>query len=399
MQQFITIEEARTLVLAQVGIGATETIGLENTFQRTLAESVNADRDYPPFNRAAMDGIAICSTDILEKNIFQYKVMEVILAGSESSMPLTSGYCYRIMTGAALPDCANVVIKIEDCTVDDNHISISKDVKVKPFLNIAQQGEDAKDGSCILELGTVLNATCMAALASVGASTVSVYRKPTVAIISTGAEVVEVGSAVSPFQIRNSNTYALQGFLAALGLENVKSYLVGDDTMLLKHTISEALTADVVIITGGVSMGAADFVPQILDSLGVTPIFHKVKIKPGKPVWFGRNKDTAVFALPGNPMSVQATFKLLVEPYILAFMGQSTKPITYLPLASDRKKKVALDEYFPCKLSGIKPTTLVPIANNGSGDIISNIHTHGLARHSLLEGDLQADDWVEFISW
>lgn len=399
MQQFITIEEAQALVLAQVGVATTETIGLENAFQRTLAKSVNADRDYPPFNRAAMDGIAIDSTDFLERNISQYEVIEEILAGGESTKKLASGQCYRIMTGAAVPDSANVVIKIEDCTLTKNSVSVNKDLKIRPFLNIAQQGEDAKAHQGILEVGTELNATCMAALASVGASSVSVFKKPMVAIISTGEEVVEVSKIVTPFQIRNSNAYALQGFLAAIGIERVKRYLVGDNIILLKQIITEALSADIVIITGGVSMGAADFVPQILHSLGVEPIFHKVKIKPGKPLWFGRSEGSVVFALPGNPMSVQATFKLLVEPYIASFMRQTPKLITYLPLALDRKKKVALDEYFSCKLSGSKPTTLVPIANNGSGDIISNIHSHGLARHSMQHDDLQAGDWVEFIGW
>ena len=398
MKQFITVQEAQQLIASEAKGWGPETILLENAFQRTLAEDVLADRDYPPFNRAAMDGIAIRAEDFLENKITSFQIVEELLAGATSQQILTTGQCFRIMTGAAVPTSANAVVKIEDCIINENTANVSDDAKIKLWLNIAIQGEDAKAQQCILQKGTLINATVLAGLASVGKNEVLVSKKPKVAIIATGNEIVGLNAAVLPHQIRNSNTFALIGLLQSLGIAVAQQHLVGDDKVCLKETVQMAMVCDVVIITGGVSMGAADYVPQVLEENGVLPIFHKVKIKPGKPIWFGSNGNTTVFALPGNPMSVQTTFKIFVAPYLQLSMQQLQKTPFFLPMAVAKNHKVALDEYFPCTLSGF-PSAILPLQHNGSGDIISNITADGIALHPATSGDLSIGDSVTFLPW
>lgn len=397
MQLFITVAEAQALIAKQAKNWGTEVIFLEDAANRTLAEAVYADRDYPPFNRAAMDGIAIRSEDCLDLKINNFQIVEELLAGAIPQHSITKGQCFRIMTGAAVPTSANAVVKIEDCIITGSTITIKEESKIRLWLNIALQGEDAKAHQIIIQSGTVINATVLATLASVGKKEVLVFKKPTIAIIATGNEIVKIDENILPHQIRNSNTYTLLGLIASLGLKITQNHVVSDDKAELKKTLQQAINCDVVIITGGVSMGTADFVPQILMDNGITPIFHKVKIKPGKPIWFGNNGSSTVFALPGNPMSVQTTFKVFVEPY-LQQANQLPKVSMYLPMAIGKKQKVLLDEYFACTLEG-NPTTIRPLQNNGSGDIISNIKSDGIGLHTAQLGDLEKGDVVKFISW
>lgn len=397
MQLFVTVSEAQTLIANQAKTWGTETIYLEDAYHRTLAEVVHADRDYPPFNRAAMDGIAIRSEDFLDHKINSFKIVEELLAGETPQYCITKGECFRIMTGAAVPPSANAVVKIEDCKVTHSSVIVNEGSKIKPWLNIAMQGEDAKEHQVVIQSGTIINATVLATLASLGKKEVSVFKKPTISVIATGNEIVKINDKVLPHQIRNSNTYALIGLIQFLGLKITQNHLANDDKAELKKTLQEAMACDVIIMTGGVSMGTADFVPQVLVENGITPIFHKVKIKPGKPIWFGCNENTVVFALPGNPMSVQTTFKIFVEPY-LQQVNQFPKDFLYLPMAVGKKQKILIDEYFACTLIG-NPSSIQPLKNNGSGDIISNIKSHGVALHASDSGDLQPGQHVKYIAW
>ena len=253
MKQFITVEEAQQLIALEAKGWGSETILLENAFQRTLAEDVLADRDYPPFNRAAMDGIAIRAEDFLDNKITIFQIVDELLAGATSELSLTAGQCFRIMTGAAVPNSANAVVKVEDCIINGNTAVVAENSKIKFSLNIAIQGEDAKAQQCILKKGTLINATVLAALASVGKYEVSVAKKPTVAIIATGNEIVSVNASVLPHQIRNSNTFTLIGLLQSLGIAVTQQHLVGDDKSLMEKTLQAAMVCDVVIFTGGVS--------------------------------------------------------------------------------------------------------------------------------------------------
>lgn len=400
MQILISIEEALALIGKEASEANTETIALENAHQRIIAEDVCSDRDYPPFNRSAMDGIAIKSDDFTRLNITSYEIIEDILAGGSPQKSLLSGQCYKIMTGASVPNSSDAVLKIEDCKIENNIARINSSINVKPYLNIAQQGEDALKNTLIIPKHTSISPTVMAGLASVGKNKIEVIKKPSVAIIATGDEVVNLTSPVKPNQIRNSNTYSLIGQLSSLGISAQQLSLVGDKPIELEEKIKEALQYDVLIITGGVSMGAADYVPQILHQVEVRPIFHKVKIKPGKPIWFGKKNKTAVFALPGNPMSVQTTFRLFVVPYLNYFNSDTlTGKVFHLPLAINKPKKVALDEFFACNLTHEPQTSVVPLKNNGSGDIISNISSQGFARHPINASDLNQGDIIEYYEW
>lgn len=237
----------------------------------------------------------------------------------------------------------------------------------------------------------------VSALAVTGRSNVLVHQLPKIAVISTGDEVVPVGQEIQAHQIRDSNSYALASFLHQRGLEITYRKLVSDNKDLLRSAIQEVLTYDLVIFSGGVSMGEADFVPGVLADCGVQPLFHKVKLKPGKPLWFGKlPAGGVVFGLPGNPMSCQVCYKVFIEPFLRKCFDLPKALTLQLPLLVPKKKNAKLDQYFPCVMErkGIKPVVI-----NGSGDITSTLRSHGLALHPLETEDLKEGDTVEFIFW
>ncbi|HVD97227.1 MAG TPA: molybdopterin molybdotransferase MoeA [Cytophagaceae bacterium] len=393
----ITVQQAQALILQQAHSFGTEEILLGDAYQRVLAIAVEADRDYPPFHRAAMDGYALRSEDF-DKGIRSFTVAEEIFAGALSAKKIKQGECYKIMTGASTPLEADAIIRVEDATQINDTVVFQID-SLKKGQNIAAKGEDRKKGELVLEENTLLTAPELAALAVLGKDKVNVYKLPKVAIISTGDEVVSLGNEVLEHQIRDSNSYAVEGFLMKYNIPLAARILVKDNKQLLQQAIEAQLSADILILSGGVSMGDADFVPEILQQAGVEKLFHKVAIKPGKPLWFGRSKRGVVFALPGNPMSVQVAFKLFIEPFLRQCYGLPALPEWRLPLAVAKKKKVKLDEYFPCILESQQMTSLKPATFNGSGDVTSILYSQGLALHESEREAIQAGEIVKFWLW
>jgi molybdopterin molybdotransferase len=239
----------------------------------------------------------------------------------------------------------------------------------------------------------------MGTLASLGKAFIKVYRKPNVAIISTGNEIKKVSEAILPYHIRDSNTYSTTGFFYNYHITPAYKEIIPDDKEKLRAGIEKALEADILILSGGVSMGDADFIPEILQELGVKKIFHKIQIKPGKPLWFGKTESTVVFALPGNPFSVQVAFKIFIEPYLRACMGMKQIIPLKLPIAGNKKKKTSFDEYFPCKISSLNQTRIQSVAFNGSGDIRAAIESDGIALHPSAQGDISEGEFMEFLFW
>ncbi len=297
--------EAQQMITALSRSFGQEEIALSDADGRVLAEDIYADRDYPPFNRSAMDGYAISTSD-WGNGIREFRVQQVIYAGEAAKEALNPGTCYKIMTGAPVPQSANAVIRREDAEQTDDIVKFNLE-NIKPLQNISRQGEDMRQGDKILSKGTLCSFAVISILASLGKSTVLVQSLPKVALFTTGNELVEVGMPVSATQIRNSNQYLLKSLLKKWLVKPTICKHIIDDKAQLKTALSEALSLDIIITCGGVSAGDADYLPEVLADLGVKKLFHKVAIKPGKPVWCGQIPNGGlVFALPGNPVSCMA---------------------------------------------------------------------------------------------
>lgn len=392
-----TLDSALKLISSLVTGFAKELVSLEDADGRFLSKDIIADRNYPPFNRAAMDGYAIMKID-WEKGIRKYKIAETILAGQASQVQITSGYCYKIMTGAATPPAADAIIRREDAKEFDQEVELQAD-EVRSYQNISREGEDAKKGNLLVRAPARCNAQIISILAATGNHQVEVYSLPSVSVVTTGDEVVPIPGAVTPYQIRNSNQFLLKSLLKKWQISPRFSRHVGDQIEALQEALSEAIKSDITIINGGVSAGDADYVPAILKSLGVKEIFHKVSIRPGKPLWVGQtSEDKVVFALPGNPLSCLTTFTIFVESFLFKSNGFESRPSFKLPILQSRSKKHSLTEFFPVRLDP-EAVGLQVLGYNGSGDITAGVFADGLGVQpndcpSLLNGDL-----VEFYSF
>lgn len=365
----LSFQEAQKIIVSEAAPLRTEQIPLDKAVGRMLASDVYADRDYPPFNRAAMDGFALRSGE-LAGGIRTFTIVDTIYAGTVPKEPAGPGTCYRIMTGAAVPEGMDAVVRVED-TVERGAVMTTAINSFKPFLNIARRGEDVKLGEPVLRCPLMCSASITSVLATVGKSTVDVYALPSIALITTGDEVVPPDQVPSPVQIRNSNAALLKGLLKEKGLTPEMVFHLPDDPVLMEPVLRESLSGDIVITCGGVSAGDADFVPGLWKKLGVRELFHKVAIKPGKPVWCGRTTEgTMVFSLPGNPFSCLVTYKLFVETYIDICHGVGLKAFRETMFNGTRHKRSVLDEFFPARFvdGGFE---VEPLPYRGSGDVLA----------------------------
>ncbi|HEX2536148.1 MAG TPA: molybdopterin molybdotransferase MoeA [Chitinophagaceae bacterium] len=388
----ITYKEAQGLLQENRQSYGVETVALEAAFGRTLAEHQYADRDYPPFNRAAMDGYAL-PIEAFKAGVRSFRVQETIWAGRSFSADLDAESCFRIMTGAAVPSGANVVVRKEDCEEESGAVRILLDA-LKPGQHIAEKGEDARRGQRVLKAPAICSPAVMSLLATLGCTRVPVLRLPRVALITTGDEVVESGRPVAGPLIRNSNVWMVRALLQTEGIEPDFVAHAPDDPCALRTVFRQALEYDLVITCGGVSAGAADFVPRIWEELGVEALFYKVAIKPGKPVWCGRMPGGAqVFSLPGNPFSCLVTFKLFVG-YFLGICRGGEGGFRKGTLAAGRRKKGALEEYFPAVLG---PDGVMPLPVAGSGAIAAALNAELIARHPAAQMDLRVGEYLDYI--
>ncbi len=395
-----SIQNALQLILSNKRNFGTEFVSIHDCLDRILAADIFADRDYPPFNRATMDGYAIISQDInIGKNNL-LKITDTIHAGEAKQFALESGNCIKIMTGAPVPKRANAVIRIEDTHINGHEIHFNVK-QVKENQNIAIQGEDARKGDLLIKKGTKLNPNSISLLAVTGHAKLEVYKLPIIAIVSTGNEIVAVESVIQPHQIRDSNVHTLKNSLLNYCISAIQTALIVDDKIALKNTLSELLNTDIIIISGGVSKGDADYVPEILKHLGVIEIFHRVSIKPGNPLWFGKMPNGGVvFGLPGNPISVQVGYKVFIESFIRkCFDMEPIEPI-FLPLLGEKSKKSNFTEYFPCKLTHEnKKSGLAINKMNTSGDISTTNNSDGIAIHPSEKQTIEKGEFVEFYFW
>jgi molybdopterin molybdotransferase len=394
----INVKAAISLILGEARDFGPEEIFIENSYGRVLYEDIRADRDYPPFNRSAMDGFALRYADLAVCR--EFTIIEEVHAGSVAEKKISAGTCIKIMTGAPVPEEADLVIKVEDAVIHSNKVTFNN-TDLKAWANISKKGEDTIKGETILKKGQICSPNVISVLAVLGKEMVSVFRLPEIAIISTGNEVVNLGATTLPHQIRDSNSYALKAFLMNYGIKVNTYLLVKDEKEGIRKALESVIHNDIVIISGGVSMGDADFVPEALTACKVTNIFHKVAIKPGKPLWFGRTANKGVvFGLPGNPMSCQVAFKVFIEPYLRKCFTMDPHKILLLPLCGHKKKKTKFHEYFPCNIITTDgKSELQPVKINGSGDVLSTINSHGLGLHPSEAEDLKNGETVSFIYW
>jgi molybdopterin molybdotransferase len=375
----ISFSEAQHLVIGQAKSFGKEKVSLDEAVGRVLAQTINADRDYPPFNRAAMDGYALKQSD-WDNGLRSFVIREVIYAGSVETTEIKNGECYKIMTGAALPPSTNTVIRREDVIEEDNRIICSA-ITLNLYQHVARQGEDLKVNQVVCSEGILCSSPVIGALASLGNHEVMVEKLPRVAIITTGNEIVNINEPVNTVQIRNSNGHVLKALLKSWNIIPVSCAHALDEMDEIERSLQAALTNDIIITCGGVSAGDADYTPEALTRLGARTIFHKVAIRPGRPIWFGRFEEGAVvFALPGNPFSCMVTFKIFIELFLCYSFGVGKPNQFELPINTARSKKNTLDEFFPVKISGT-PSCLDMVSFNGSGDITASLGAQAIARH------------------
>ncbi len=346
----------------------TETVSLTHAPGRVLREAVRADRDFPPFNRVAMDGIAIRFADYLAGQR-TFRMAGVQRAGQPQQTLNEANACLEVMTGAMLPLGVDTVIRYEDVSITDGLATPTID-DVQEKQHVHPQGIDRQAGDELLSNGMWLGPPELAVAASVGRTTLSVTALPRVALISTGDELVDIGDTPLPYQIRRSNTYLLQAGLASLGIAATLHHIVDDESVLEDRLAALLAENDILILSGGVSAGKADFVPSVMAKLGVQKQFHKIEQRPGKPLWFGTTPDKAVFGLPGNPVSTVLCAYRYVMPYLRTSLGLPPAPIRYAQLAKPFVFAPPVTFFLPVRLTSESDgrTLAHPLPGSGSAD-------------------------------
>jgi len=318
----ISVEKARSLILDQIQPTGTEKLDLLHSLGRVLAERVLSKRDHPPWNCSAMDGYAVRHEDVVEaseKKPVMLEVIEEIVAGLLSTKIVGRGQASRIMTGAPVPEGADAVIRVEDTREGGESVQIV--CPAEGGENVRLRGEDIQAGHVMLEQNSVMGPAEAGLLASLGRSHLLVYQRPRVAILATGDELADFDEALTPNKIMNSNGYALASQVLEAGGVPVILGIAKDTREDLLSRLTQGLTADLILISGGVSVGTYDFVKEVLDRLGIRMEFWKVAMKPGEPLAFGRLQAKPVFGLPGNPVSTMVTFEQFVRPALRKMQG------------------------------------------------------------------------------
>ncbi len=397
----ISVIEAQQIILDSATPLGTQVLPIEKAMSYVLVDDIKADRPIPPFDRVAMDGFAVRSSDFTSHTV-TLKIKGKIQTGIARNLEVNSGETIKVMTGSPCPQGADAVIKVEQSRVEGNQVVLIEE-RMKPWLNLAQKGEDADEGTVLISSETSLTASGIAVCASVGIPEVNVFQKPQIKIISTGTEIISPYENPLPHQIRDCNSYALRAMCEGLKIEAEFLGIGEDDTDVIGNLIQKGLEANVLILTGGVSMGEYDHVPKVLSAHGIKKIFHKINMKPGKPLWFGKSESgTFVFGLPGNPVSAQTCFRLFVEPLIKKLSGYHSPKsrVAYFPLVEDVTSKTSREHYIPCQLHIQDGRTfLKPIIIRGSGDFSNLVKSHGLMRCPSEIDIMKKETFVEFLPW
>jgi molybdopterin molybdotransferase len=399
----VEFDEALEIVLEHAsglagGLG--EVVDLLSCGGHVLAEDVKADRDQPPFDRSTRDGFAVRATDAGQGLL---KVVGQVRAGEQwNGSALERDSAIEIMTGAPIPEGADAVVMVEHAERNGDAIRLIDGKTIRVGENVVPQGSEATVGQVVLPVRTVMEGAEVALAASCGYASLRVFRRPRVAIVATGDELVEVAITPGPQQIRNSNSYGLAELVARAGGVAVRLPIAPDERAALEEVVRSARSCDLMLLSGGVSMGKYDLVEEVLEALGAEFFFTGVKMQPGKPVVFGRLPATSefpaqfFFGLPGNPISTQVTFHCFVEPQLRAMGGAGVQGPRFVQatLAEAVAGKAGLMRVLPARLTSyrVKPEVRL-VGWQGSGDLAANARANCYAvlppeRERFLVGDV-----------
>ncbi len=365
-------DKALKMILEKIRKPQTERVTIVDALGRVLAEQIVSTLDSPPFAKSAMDGYAVCRDD--SSNSF--RLLESIAAGRVPTQVVRPGQCSKIMTGAMMPEGAGRVIRVEYTEEKDGRVV---QLQPEPYDNVIQRGENLKKGDPVLA-PKILQSQDIGVLASLGIEEILVALRPLVGVINTGSELRNPGEKLKGGEIYDSNGPQLCAQIASAGVRYRHYGIIQDELPELKAAVSKALEdCDMVLITGGVSMGDYDYVPQVLEENGVLIRFHKLAVKPGKPTLFGQKNDTFVFGLPGNPVSTFVIFEVFVKPLLFRLMG-----IEYAPPQSRgrlvkpiKRRSSERVEFRPVQLRGDE---IHPIKYHGSAHLDALSQTNGFVR-------------------
>jgi molybdopterin molybdotransferase len=399
-ERVVSFDEALTMVLLQAahaGRQGVETVAITESVGRVLAAPLSADRDQPPFNRSTRDGYAVRAEEVAAGRWLE--VAGQIQAGRQWEGSLAPQQAIEIMTGAPVPAGSDAVVMLEHVERNDfkerRAIRLADGRRTLAGENIVARGSEARAGDIVLAAGTEMDAAAVALAAACGAAMLEVFAKPTVSILATGDELVDVLEAPGPEQIRNSNSYGLAALVTRAGGRPLRQPVAPDRRDELEQAIRRARRADLMLLTGGVSMGEYDLVEEVLLSLGAEFFFTGVRMQPGKPVVFGRlpERDSMpamfFFGLPGNPVSTQVTFTCFVQPMLRAMRGTNVEEPCFVQatLADDVAGRPGLTRVLPARLTPnrVRPEVRL-VVWQGSGDLAANARANCYA---VLPADIE----------
>lgn len=399
----ISIEEAKNIIDSQQVNWGQHKVPLSQAMGEVLAENVYADRDFPPFDRVTMDGITL-SFDAFNGGGREFRIQETQLAGVPAASLTNKANAIEIMTGAILSEGCDLVIRYEDLEFFDKAaekwVRINLD-RAERWKNVHKQASDQKTGELLIKSGIIITAAEIAIMATVGYDEVLINRKPRIAIVSTGDELVDVTDLPLPHQIRKSNSLAIEASLNQLKIPNERFHLLDDKEALLVKIEGILKSFDVVLLSGGVSKGKADYLPEVLEQSEVKKLFHRVAQRPGKPFWFGAQRNGAqVFAFPGNPISTYMCFRVYFLPWLMKNLGKTVvnrkatlredfdfkPPLGYfLQVRSDLQENGMIDVY--------------PETGNGSGDLANLAKSDAFLHLPAAQDHFEAGKPYEYYSF
>lgn len=405
----LSFEDARRVLVEQAALvpaGAVESVDLLSAAGRVLAEPVLADRDLPPFPRSTRDGYAVRSADVSHLPATLDVIGEIKAGSAPEQIPpnVGTGQTVSIMTGAPVPAGADAIVMVEYTSQRGKHVEVTRSVIAGE--NIVPRAAEAREGAILIDRGARINEAAIALAAAAGRSRLQVYKRPRVALLTTGDEIVAVDAQPGPTQIRNSNSYSLAAQVRHAGGEPVLLPVAPDELQGLRRLIEEGLESDLLLMTGGVSMGRYDLVEQALSELRAEFFFTGAKIQPGRPVVFGKcganapargKSATYFFGLPGNPVSTMVTFELFARPMLEALSGQVPGKLifTHVRLKKEIRIKTGLTRFLPAILSGeFEHSEVELVAWQGSGDVAATARANCYAVIPPDREHISAGDWI-----
>ncbi len=376
----ISASQADELIAQHLTCLPIESLPLAQCAGAVLRENIYAERDQPPFDRVTMDGIALDSRSVRD-GARRLRVQAMQAAGDPPLTLAGRDHCIEVMTGAALPAGCDAVVPVEQITVRDEQAELAPEASAEPDQNVHRRGTDTRQGNLLLGVGTRLGPPEIAIAAGAGMARIRVSSQPMLAVISTGNELIEPGEPILSHQVRRSNAYAIAAALRLHGFQRVADDHIADDAAELRRRLKFHLeTHDVLVLSGGVSMGKRDLVPQALEELGVRCVFHRVAQRPGKPLWFGiAGSGAAVLGLPGNPVSTAVCVSRYVLPALAASQGQTASRTERMALGAPVTIEPPLTHFMPVRveIDDWGRSWAMPAPTNGSGDFTALAGTDG----------------------